>query len=299
MQPSTVFLPSRRTGLIVHGVATLVLLGGSGGCFWLSLNQQVGAYFVLFLLAAILLGIPLLLVIYRGGSLLSASYTLEREGLRLRWGLRAEDIPLPDIEWIRPASDLVNELPLPRLSWPGACTGIRTVPDLGIVEYMAADVDNMLLVATPQRVFVISPAEPLDFIHAFQRCAELGSLAPLPAHSARPAAFLQTVWNDGLARRLILAGFGLGLAFFVFVSLSIPTRTVISLGFNTDGRPVEPVPAAQLLLLPVLCALAFGADLIGGLIFYRLENRQRLAYMLWGSSLFTPILLFVAVLFIL
>jgi len=44
-------------------------------------------------------------------------------GLRLRWGLRAEDIPLPEIEWIRPASDLGFHLPKPFLSMPGALLG--------------------------------------------------------------------------------------------------------------------------------------------------------------------------------
>ena len=48
----------------------------------------------------------------------------------------------------------------PRLQWPGAMLGVAHVRDLGPVEYMAAEAAKMLLIATPQRIYAISPQDP-------------------------------------------------------------------------------------------------------------------------------------------
>lgn len=290
------FLPERRKGLILHTAAAILLLVGSLGSFWLAQQQIAGAYFVLLLLLSVILLVPLALILYRGYALLRASYTLEREGLRLRWGLRSEDIPLPSVEWVRPASELGYPLPLPLLRLPGSILGVVEAEGLGTVEFMAASAEGLLLVATQQRVYAISPSDPSAFIRAFQRAIEMGSLTPLEAHSARPAAFLQRVWDNRAARTLLAAGLGLTVTLFVLVGLLIPTRASISLGYNAAGEPGEPLPAVRLLLLPVLAVFALVADFISGLFFYRRPEGQPIAYLLWASSALTPLLLIIATL---
>ncbi|NMC78371.1 MAG: hypothetical protein GYA59_03330, partial [Chloroflexi bacterium] len=94
MEAQNVFLPERRTGLIVHIGAAILLIGASLGSFLLAQRQIASSYFVLLLLLSVALLLPLALILYRGYALLRANYILEREGLRLRWGLRSEDIPL-------------------------------------------------------------------------------------------------------------------------------------------------------------------------------------------------------------
>jgi hypothetical protein len=74
--------------------------------------------------------------------------------------LRVEDIPLSDIEFIRSSDDLTTPLALPTLRLPGGLIGMRRHPDLGAVEFLAADPKKLLLVATAKRVFVISPENP-------------------------------------------------------------------------------------------------------------------------------------------
>lgn len=291
------FLPERRAGLILHTLAFLALAGGTAASVWMATQQQAGANFVLFILLALALFFPVPLVAYRGYALLTAHYSVERDGLRIRWGLRGEDIPLPDIEWVRPASDLAFNLPLPRLSWPGAVLGSLNVRDLGPVEYIGSDRSILLLVATPNRIYAISPADPMAFVRAFQYATEMGSISPLHSFSARPAAFLRGVWGDTPARILVSAGLLLTLALFVLVSLLIPNRATISLGFSASGLPVEPTASAQLLLLPVLCVFAFIADLIGGLYFYRNQPRP-VAYLFWTGGVLTPVMLLVAILFL-
>lgn len=292
---ASVFPPPRKRGLItLSGVVIVCGLAGTA-CLLFSMQQQVGALFVTFLLLAILFYVPIPLAGYRTYALLNASYTLERDGLRLRWGLRAEDIPLPEIEWVRPAAELGFRLPLPLLAFAGGLLGARILPELGLVEFVASEEKNLLLVATPRKIYAISPADPGAFVHAFQRAIELGSLAPLPAYSSQPEVFVVRAWRVVPARLLLLAGLGLTLALFVLTSLLIPGRATISLGFDPAGQPLEAGPAARLLLLPVLAAFCYIADLILGLFLFRDESQRPVSYLLWVAGVITPLLLIIAV----
>ncbi len=293
------FIPARRDGLIFQAAGILLLGGGSGGCFWLAMQARVGGLFLVYLLGGLALFAPLPLLIYGAYSLLRADYTLERDGLRLRWGLRSEDVPLPQIEWVRPATDLATSLPLPWLRWPGVLIGVRNVEGLGPVEYLASGTQGLLLVATPQRIFAISPSDSGRFMRTFTRINELGSLMPLASRSVYPVFLLARVWEKPLARALLLAGLGLGVILLVWVGLVVPTRQTISLGFAPSGLPLDPGPSAALLLLPVLDAMAYLVDLLGGLYFFRKPEYQQVAYLLWAGGVVTPLTMLLAVLFIL
>lgn len=295
----TQYTPPRRRGLIIHIGLVLILLGVGAVFFLLATQQQAGIEFMLYLLIALALLVPVPLLAYRAYALLRAGYDLHRDGLRIRWGLRAEDIPLPKVEWVRSVHDLGYSLPLPPLAMPGAILGSRNSAELGPVEFMASDLDTMLLVATSEKVYAISPAMPEQFTRAFQRSMELGSITPMPALSVKPAAFLSGVWQARFTRWLILAGVVLNLVLFILVSVSIAGRQSISLGFDLHGRPVEPGASARLLLLPVLSVIIFLADLIAGLFFYRHEGQRPAAFMLWLSGSITTVMLIVAVFVIL
>jgi len=293
------FLPPRRRALLLHILAAIGFLTVSAVSLIFALQQQVSGIFSLLLLISLAFFIPLPVVLYRAYALYNAAYTLERDGLRIRWGLRAEDIPLTEIEWVRPVSDLGFQLSLPRLSFPGAILGLRKIEELGEVEFLASDADTMLLIAVPKKVYAISPEETRSFMRAFQDAIEMGSLSPLPAYSAEPAAFARRVWDDRVARGFLVAGLVLTVVLLLLVSLMIPGRSQVALGFNNQGLPLEPVPAQQLLLLPVLGIFAYVADLFIGLFFYRREAERPVAFLLWISSAVTPALLILAVLFIL
>ncbi len=270
----------------------LLFLGGGGGvAFWFSLRQSIGSNLILYLVLTVVMLAPTPLLMYRLYALIQASYTLERDGLRIRWGLRGEDIPLSQIEWIRPANELGLPLRIPLTSSPGAYLGATRVEGLGLVEYIASDIRTMLLVATPSKVYVISPADPRSFMRSFRRVFELGSLSPLPSYSVRPAAFLERVWADRPARMMMLAGLVLTAALFILVSLRIPTLQTVSLGFDAAQRPLGEGPPESLLLLAVLGAFSYGVDLLAGLFFYHYPSSKPVAYLLWGASVVVPILL--------
>lgn len=295
----TVFLPPRREGIILHTAAAAVLLLAGAGVLAYALTAAHGSLFYVSVALALVLLMGLLpLFAYRGYALWRAGYTLQRDGLRISWGLRIQDIPLPDIEWVRPAEEMGFSLPLPWLRWPGAVLGVRQVPELGPVEFMASTTATMLLLATPERVYAISPEDPRAFIRAFQRAMEYGSLTPLPAFSARPGAFIRQALSDRRARIPLLVGLGLTVLLFVLAAVRVSSGGQVSLGYDPSGQLLPPAPAERVMLLPVLSALSIVSSTLLGLFFYRRPEQQHLSYLLWLASPLAPALLLFSLLFV-
>jgi hypothetical protein len=290
--------PPKQFGLLVHAFLVLVLGALSGWGIWNLTFTEVGPNFVIFLLDALLALVPLPLFLYRTYALIRADYILDRDSLELRWGLRDEDIPLTDIEWLRPATDLSTPLRLPWLPLPGAVLGLRRHPDLGTVEFLAASSKNLLLVATSKRVYAISPTDAARFAQTFARTIEMGSLLPAEAKSVYPSFIFSRAWGNPLTRFLWLAGLFLNIGLVVWVMLTIPTLNRVTLGFASTGAALPPSPASQLILLPIISSFLFLVGLFAGMYFYRWETHRVLALVIWTSSTLSVLLFLLAVLFI-
>lgn len=284
------FHPPRRAGNPFQGGLILVLGLSGGYFFFLAAQDPSGLGFLLNMLIALVILAPLPLLVYRLYALLTAAYVLRRDGLRIRWGARREDIPLRQIEWMRPGAELGFRLPLPWLRWPGAIVGARKVPELGDVEFMAADLAHMILVATPEKIYAISPSDTKTFMAQFRKINELGSLTPLEAHSVSPRVLFGSVWEDSLARRLVLSSFGIGLALLALVGFAVPgLESIAWVG------TVEPAPAERLLLLPILEGIFWLLNLLLGIFLYRRGGDLRIAaYLLWGAGALTGVLFLAA-----
>ena len=312
MNESSTFFPPRQPGFVFHGAVILVLLVASAWGLFQAIETDVGLFFLLYMLPALIsLGLVPLLA-YRVIALRNAHYVLQRDGIHLVWGLRIEDIPMNKIDWARPYQELSPRQPRHLLHWPGAIIGTRRRAGGEKIEYLAASARRLIVIHTPDRITVISPADPAAFLQALQSYLEMGSLTPLPARSVYPSFFMARVWRAQPARYLLLAGLLLNLASLSWVLLAIPSRTEVTLGFGL-GR--EPVPAVQLLLLPIISGFFFLLDTSLGLyLFRRAEGRAAqvmtstsaehfpglvLSYLLWGSGVLLAVLFLVVLLFIL
>jgi hypothetical protein len=292
------FPPDRRLGLFIHAIFILVLAAISVfGLINLS-QAQVGPLFVLYLLITLIAFTPIPLLGYRAYALLRADYYIDRDSLAMLWGLRLEDIPLNDIEWVRPASDLTRPLSLPRLRLPGAILGTRRHPDLGLVEFIAATSQNMILIATSKRIFAISPRNAAGLVQTFARATEMGSLTPTEAKSVYPSFIITQAWDSPVARFLWISGILLNLGLIAWVGLLIPSLSQIPFGFNPFGVPEQIVSSTQLILLPLVSGLMFVVGLTAGLYFYRWDRQRPLAFIIWGSSTLCAVLFILAVLFL-
>jgi len=299
MDGPVIFHPPLRRGLAIHAGLILLLTVISVGGFWQAGEAQLGLVFLLYLLPAIFALGFLPYLGYRSYALWRASYSLSGDGIKLSWGLREEDIPLAAVEWVRAAEPVSAQYPRPRFYLPGAMIGVRQLPDGGQVEYLAAEPEKLIFIAVRDKIFAISPNDPEAFLNTYQRFTELPSLGRYEARSAYPAFLINRVWAFRPARYLLLGGLILALTLFVAVVLIVPGRERVFLGYNPEEIAGEGLPAVQLLLLPVFNGLFFLADILFGMFFFRRQSEQILACVLWGSSVLSGILFWVALLFIL
>lgn len=299
MAISNAFPPPKQRGLVFHAALMVILLALAAFSAFRLYGAEFDlafAGFVLLLLACLL---PLPVFVYRFYALVRADYSLDRDNLHLVWGMRVEDIPISDVEWVRPVDALPTPLALPWLRLSGGLLGTTRHPDLGPVEFLASEVDGLLLVATARQVFAISPADLAGFVQAFQRVMEMGSLAPGQSHSQYPSFVMSTAWQNPLIRYAWLFGAFINIGLFLWVSINLPGLAQVSLGFDALGAPLEQVPGAQLILLPLLSAILFAGGWLAGLFFYRREDLRLLASLVWISGSLSSLLFLFAVFFLL
>ena len=292
------FPPAKQFGLILHALIIILLAGASIWAFANLANAQMGPMFVSYLLIGTFAFAPIPFLGYRAYALFKADYYIDRDSLAILWGLRVEDIPLTDIEWVRPVSDLSRPLSLPRFRLPGAVLGTRRHPDLGAVEFIASSTRNLILIATSKHVFAISPRDAASLVRTFARATELGSLMPTEAKSVYPSFVITQAWEQPIARFLWVTGLLLNLGLVAWVGFLIPSLSQIPFGFNPFGVPNETAPSIRLILLPLISGLMFITGLIAGLYLYRWEKERPLAYIIWLSSTLCALLFLVAVLFL-
>ncbi len=295
MKDAQVYYPPRSAGIILHGFLILVILGGSGVLVYLAFSLSTSWSLILFLLGAILFVAILPIVAYRAYALLHATYSVERDGLRVRWGLRSEDIPLTEVIWVRLASELEPPLHRPVFSMPGAVLGNIEHEDLGPLEFIASSMHHLVIVSSVNKTLVISPEDPEEFIYRFQRIIEMGSLYPIPPHTAIPAVFIQQILKDRLSRRLILALLGMTILLIIVTSILIPVNQTVSLGYDISGMLLPQVDSNRLLLLPVIATIFSFCDVIFGAFLYKRLNTRIISYFIWSTGILMSLILILAV----
>jgi hypothetical protein len=298
MSGQMVFSPPKRKGTFLYLGLTLLLLGASGAMLIFALDQQDSGFFILALVGAILLLAPIPFILYGLYSLSRARYELSREGLKIRWGLRSVDIPMPEIDWVRTTDALQNKPPLPAWSFSGVLRGVISRPEFGEIEYLASDQRRLVMVGTRKKTYAITPENTNEFLKAFQSVFELGSIAPLKASSIQAGNFFSAVFKDRLARTFILLDLAMLAALLVTTTILISSRQSVLFGYQAANIQSVPAPSDRLLLLPALNFISLVAVFTAGFFFYRSQKTRQLSYLTLASGLMTPILLFVALLFI-
>jgi hypothetical protein len=296
MNNSMEFRPVWRQGLTLHILLAVLTAALGGFLIWLAFQQKIGGLVILCLFGALIFLALLPLLVYRAYALYHATYTIEREGLSIQWGLRREDIPLTEVEWVRPMTDLVVPLHAPPLSMPGAYLGTNLHSDLGNVEFIASSYSTMVIVETANQVLALSPEDPEEFLYSFHRTLEMGSITPIEAFSSQPAEFIQNVFSFPLARLSLISSLLLTLLLALVTSLLIPLKPIVSMGITPQGTPLDPVVSNRLLILPLLASFSFVLDVVLGLYYFRKPEQRHVSYFLWIAGMVMPVLLLIALL---
>jgi Bacterial PH domain len=248
-----------------------------------------------------LVGVPVALVVaHRLFGLATAEYAVDRDSLRVRWGWALEEAPLAEVVLQPAPPELYPRLRPTGLWWPGCLVGKREIQEVGQVEFFATQPGaGLLLVSVGGRRLGISPPDPQRFLDEFVSATRLGSLRKISHRSVRPEFFSARVWEDRVARFLVLIGVALPLGLLGYLGAISPRLPgLVPFGFDLAGRPNPMVPPSRLLFLPLIGGLCWLADVVLGSVLYRLERDRRLAYGVWGLGILVGVLIWGATLYL-
>jgi len=281
------FHPRRLAGLLL-GLLFLAITAGAAALGVAQLGNIGFSPLLAVWIALPVLGMPAALVVaYRLFGLLTASYQVDRDGFRVRWGLAVEQVPLADVAEIRvPDPQTASLRPGSGIWWPGCIVGRRAVGDLGLVEFFASTgAAGMLLLRLEDRWLAISPGDRDGFHQAYVDMMRMGSLERIPAIRLRPDFLFNRLWSDRWARALVSVGLGLSLLLLGYLAYRASAlSTLVPFGFDPYGEPEGFVSPTQLLLLPMLAGLCWLIDFVLGLWLYRRDDQRPLAYGLWATA---------------
>jgi hypothetical protein len=283
-----VFIPPRARGLFLGGLLLVLLVGITAiGLYQLG-SSPISPVIVIWVIMP-LIGLPLALVVaYRLYGLLSARYRLDRDGFYLVWGQAMEQIPLSMVKSVEVAAQAgASPRPAVGLWWPGCVVGRARSVDHTVLEFFATSLrDRLVFVETDVGRLAISPPDPPAFSQAFVDATRMGSLEQIQAISRRPDYFSSRMWNDRLARGLLLGGLILDLLLLGFLAVRAPALAgSVPFGFLPGGVPGPMVPPGRLMLLPLIAGLCWLGDLALGAWLYRKDREKPIAYAVWASAL--------------
>ena len=287
-----VYEPPRRLSLILNlGIAFLALVGAL-----LLLIVGSGNDARALNLSLLVLAVPLLAVfvffVFRVFLILTTRYLLSRSSLELRWGFRREIIPLDGVEWAHPVSDFETPMPLPGFLLPFQYYGSRNIRRLGMVEFAATSRQQMVLIRTDGRHFVISPLDAHAFSGEFETISGLGAAESIESVSQNARTLLGGIFQDGMAKKLFVAGL-IGLVVLIGVTIAL-SATRLTVTWIT----LEQVPSNRLLLLLLVGALDWLLNtFLGGYFYLRGLLEKRWVYLLWGWSVLVSLILTIAAIF--
>jgi hypothetical protein len=293
------FPPARKRGLIIHSVLLAIAFAFMIFSLFQIITGEIGIFLTLYIFLLILSGVFIPIFGYRIYGLAKANYFLDRNFLQINWGMRKEKIPVSDIEWVKHISAFPGGVRMPVLRLPGGILGDLVDANLGRVEYLAADEENMILVGTARKVFAVSPEDTTHFMQAFNRIFEMGSLEIGQGNSQYVSLVIVNAWSSPINRFVWILNLLLNIGFFLWVSLLAPGFRTISLGYNPLNNTYNMVPGQQLILLPTVSIATSIAAFILGLVFYQSAHHKVLAQVVWVTNIANTLFFLASLIFIL
>ncbi len=292
LRMNTDFSPPKGKSLAVNGIVTALLIaailfllisGSMGGQGWLS---------IVFIGVGLLLLVPLALAIYRIITITTTVYSLSRDTLEVKWGLRRELIPMREIAWVHPVSDFETPLPLGFTLVKGSYYAETNIKGLGKTLFVATAPEQMVLVKLNEAYLVISPEDKLAFTEAYKQLSQLGSLQQIEPESENLRMIWRRVMDDRMAKRLLL---GVAISFLV---LLLSTAIIVGLLQQVVWVSMETVPSSRLFLLPLIGLFFNILNTLAGLFLYLQERAGKtVVYLILGWSILINVIMTLAMIF--
>lgn len=269
--------------LLIAAILFLLISGSMGGRGWLS---------IVFIVVGLLLLVPLSLAIYRIITIATTVYSLSRDALEVKWGLRRELIPLREIAWVHPVSDFDTPLPLGFTLVRGSYYGETNIKGLGNTLFVATASEQMALIKLSEAYLVISPVDKLAFTEAYKQLSQMGSLQQTQPESENLRMLWRRVMDDRLAKRLLIG------AAISFLLLLLSTAIIVGMLQQVVWVSMETVPSSRLFLLALIGLFFSILNTLTGLFLYLQERAGKIVvYLILGWSILINVILTLAMIF--
>ena len=286
------FLPPKTKALVINGILAVLLILII--LFLLIYASFIGEgwFAIVFIALGLLLLAPLFLTIYRIFTIITTNYSLTRDALEIKWGLRRELIPLREIEWVHPVSDFQTPLPIPYGKIRASYYDEIDINGLGKTLFVATKPDQMVLIKHNQAYIVLSPTDKESFTQVFIELSQMGSLESPEAESENLKMLWQRVIEDKIAKNLLILT---AISLFILIAMAV---VIVAIDAPVVWVDMIPVPPTRLFLLALLGLLFTLMNTIFALFLYLQERTGKaIVYLILAWSVLTNLALSFAMLF--
>jgi hypothetical protein len=267
--------PPRALGVIIGGVISAWAFGLAIGAAIAAVGGTVEFKTFLAWVICGVLAVLGALFAYWAWALFTLSYTIGREHLTIRWGLRRIDIPIGNIQRMIPGRT-VYDANVQGLNWWGCHVGHADVTRVGYTLFYSthSSPDELLYVVTSGEAFGLTVLDQAAFAEEVQANAALGpSIGELQrAASSGLAAF--PIWRDNTSKTLAFLSLLAALVVCGFVYGQYPgLPAVVELKYPAIEGIVRVGEKSELLRIAyVSAAVAIGNAVLGTLVHARLRS---------------------------
>jgi hypothetical protein len=284
---------SHRQGWIGTGLTLLLTAVCALAILKITQTSSPRQVFILGVAALISL-IAACVVLYWTVTLLTGQYHIDRNGIRIQWGVSRLWVPMRAIQNVIPATELddstITNAATTGPIWLGNLSRrVRLQEGRGLFLRTTEALPRSLAVLTDDNTYFISPPQPDDFVNAWRTRRPLGSTQHWREREQRLWLPGLPIWRDALAWSLVGGAFITHLAvdaYLAFVYDSLPQA--LSFHFDAFGQPDRIGDRAEILRLPLIAFLLLAMDLALGFAVYR--KHRIAAYLIWAGGLILQLL---------
>jgi Bacterial PH domain len=230
-------------------------------------------------------------------SLWTLTYTVDRDTLTIRWGMREVVIPIDTIQRMVPGRTL-DEARVRGVNWWGCHVGVAEVKRIGYTLFYSthSSPDELLFVVTNEESYALTVLDQAAFAEEVQARAALG---PVEEHVQRSTAFglaALPFWRDRVALAAAASSVALCALLCGYVFASYPGLPgVVQLSFPALGGVVRVGDKSELLRLAYLGVGVLAVNASLGIVVHTRERAAGL-WLLASSGMLQLVLLGAAIL---
>lgn len=264
---------------------------------WADIRTTDWLRFVLISLV-LLLGVLTFLTFYGAWGLLTLSYQVDRNAIRVRCRRTEFVIPLSNVKRVI-KSEQALQYKQEWWRWPALYMRTERRKDGRFLTMLATrPLQECILIDTGPILYALSPTSSEQFLSTLQENFRIGPIGVVPDNDNLVHTFdLQLLLSvDPAAQRVLLAGLTGVLLLFMLLLIRYPfLPETMAVRFDRSGVPELVRDKSGLFLLPMIGLICWIMNGLWG-IWMAARNQVTGAYLLWSGAVLVQVCLFFALL---